>query len=259
MIISYSRQSARASLLALMHPRGQSAYFAVMLAAGMSAGWFSVARLGMPLWFAVALGLVLLAFPAMRKWRYDRSYLGTPMMVLSVLLATQTFHTIEHVAQWVQYHLLGWPLARASGLLSPLNAEVVHFSWNLMVLLTVVYLLAAGMRNRWMWLLLIWATAHTAEHTYMFINYLQEVQRLASAGLPLSGAQGLPGFFGNSGWLDLNKSASGVSGFVCTFAPALTNASRLDVHFWWNVGEMTLLLLAAHTSVRQFLRSSDAR
>jgi hypothetical protein len=172
-------------------------------------------------------------------------------MVLSILLVTQSLHTIEHVAQWVQYHILGWPLKAASGLISPLNAEIVDFSWNLAVLLVVVWLIVAGLRNPWMWLLLLWAGAHTVEHTYLFITYVQEVQRLTSEGLPLGAAQGLPGFFGRGGWLATNTPATGPVAFLCRLAPGLTSAPRLDIHFWWNVGEIGLLLSAAHVSMRQ--------
>jgi hypothetical protein len=119
------------------------------------------------------------------------------------------------------------------------------------MLLIVVYLISAGLRNRWMWLLLLWAAAHTAEHTYLFITYVQEVQWLASEGLALSAAQGLPGFFGKGGWLATNAPAIGPVAFLCTLAPGLTSAPRLDVHFWWNIGEVGLLLPAAHVSMRQ--------
>jgi hypothetical protein len=238
------------SVLALLHPRRQEWLFAGLLVAGLAAGWLGTARWSMPLWAAVALAFGLLLYPAARKWRVDRQELGTPAMVLSILLATQGFHTIEHVAQWLQYHLLGWPLKASSGLISPLNAEIVHFTWNWAVLLVVAYLLLAGIRNRWMWLLLAWASAHSAEHTYMFINYLDEVERLASQGLPISGAQGLPGFLGRGGWLAANAPTGGPVGFLCTIAPGLTDAPRLDVHFWWNMGEVVLLLLAAHTTMR---------
>jgi hypothetical protein len=101
-----------------------------------------------------------------------------------------------------------------------------------------------------MWLLLIWAAAHTAEHAYLFGNYLLEIQRLASEGLPLSAAQGLPGFFGRGGWLAGNTPATGPVAFLCNLAPGLINAPRLDVHFWWNLGEIGLLIAAAHTSIR---------
>jgi hypothetical protein len=251
----HTRSFGHGSLLTLLHPRGQNRLVVSMSIAGLLVGWLSVTRLSVPVWGAILFGMGMLAYPAARKWQADRRRLGTPAMVLSILLVTQGLHTVEHVAQWIQYHLLGWPLAVASGLISPLNAEVVHFVWNLAVLLAVVYLLKTGFRNRWMWLLLIWATAHSAVHTYMFINYLQEVQRLASAGLPLSAAQGLPGFFGQGGWLATNKSFidpvtfNGAT-FLCSIAPSLTTAPRLDVHFWWNIGEIVLLLPAAHVSAR---------
>jgi hypothetical protein len=240
-----------ASLLALLHPRGQTRWFAGALAAGLLAGGRGVTRLNAPVWAAAVAVLAALAYPALRKWSADRDRLGTPATVLSVLLVTQGLHTIEHVTQWVQHHLLGWPLKASSGIISPLNAEIVHFSWNTAVLVAVGYLVAAGLRSGWMWLLLAWAAAHTAEHTYLFIAYLQEIERLAAAGLPAGLAQGLPGFFGRGGWLASNAAASGPVAFVCSFAPGLTSAPRLDVHFWWNVGEVALLLAAAQASMRR--------
>ena len=253
-MISSSRLSTiNRSLLVLLDPRGQTHLFIGALAAGLGLAWWSVTRLSAPLWGAVLLVAALLVVPAARKWRRDREQLGAPLTVLSILLAAQSFHTVEHVAQWVQYHVLGWPLKASSGLISPLNAEIVHFTWNLLVLVVVVYLLGAGLRNRWMWLLLIWATAHTAEHTYMFINYLEEVRRLSSLGLPQGAAQGLPGFLGRGGWLASHTPSAGPVAFLCTLAPGLTSAPRLDVHFWWNVGEVALLLPAAHTSIRRAL------
>lgn len=236
-----------AALLTLLHPRGQERLFAAASLAGLLLAWLSVTRLSIPLWGGIVLVLGLLFVPLFRKWQADRMLHGTPVMVLSVLLVTQSLHTVEHIAQWVQYHLLGWELKVSSGLISPLNAEIVHFTWNVGVLLAVSYLFISGMRTPRMALLLLWAGAHTAEHTYLFINYLWEVERLAEAGLPLSMAQGLPGFFGRSGWLANNTPTSGPVAFLCTFAPGLTSAPRLDVHFWWNVGESSLLLLAAYT------------
>jgi hypothetical protein len=241
---------AGGSLLSLLHPRGQTRLFAGVLAAGLPAAWLSVTQLSLPLWGAAVSVVGLLVYPAMRKWRQDQRRLGTPAMVLSILLVTQSLHTVEHLAQWVQHYLLAWPLKASSGLISPLNAEIVHFSWNLAVLLVVIRLIESGLRNRWMWLLLLWAGAHTAEHTYMFVNYIQEIQRLASEGLPLNAAQGLPGFFGRNGWLAANVPAAGPVAWLCQIAPGLTNAPRLDVHFWWNLGEIGLLLAAAHTSMR---------
>jgi hypothetical protein len=248
---SIETPSNSGSLRSLLHPRGQTYLFAGAAAIGLLAAWLGMTRLNVPLWSAAVGMVVLLSYPAMRKWHADRQQLGTPAMVLSILLVTQSLHTVEHVAQWIQYHVLGWPLKASSGLISPLNAEIVHFGWNISVLLVVIYLLTAGLRNGWMWLLLLWAAAHSAEHTYLFIAYLQEVQRLASEGLPVGAAQGLPGFFGKGGWLAANTPESGPVAFLCTFAPALTSAPRLDIHFWWNVGEIGLLLPAAHVSMRR--------
>jgi hypothetical protein len=246
-----SQQSARlgGSLLTLLHPRGQAGLFILALAAATLAASFSVTRLSLPLWAAIAGALGFLLYPAARKWQADRRQLGTPAMLLSILLASQGLHTVEHIAQWIQFNALGWPLRASSGLLSPLNAEIVHFTWNMTVLLVIAYLLASGVRNRWMWLLLVWAAAHTAEHSYLFVNYLYELRRLANAGLPLDAAQGLPGFFGKAGWLATNAPQSGPIAWICTIAPGLTDAPRLSVHFWWNMGEMALLLLAAHRAM----------
>jgi hypothetical protein len=237
---TFRSENAHRSLLTLMHPRGQLPLFAAFLALGLALSWLFVVWYGAPVWSAALLTLLLLLVPAVEKWRADRYALGWPLTVLSVLLATQTLHSIEHIAQWVQYHLLGWPLKASSGIISPLNAEIVHFTWNWAVLLTVIGLLVVGLRNRWMWLLLAWAAAHTAEHSYLFIKYLQS-----------GGTQGLPGFFGAGGWLDSQAAQLAPVAFICQIAPGLATAPRLDVHFWWNVGEIVLLVLAAQAATRQ--------
>jgi hypothetical protein len=247
------QRTSRVPLLTLIHPRDSSRLFLTLFLVGILLGWLAVTQLSLPVWAAVVITLGLLLYPATRKWWADGQQWGRSVMILSILLATQGFHTIEHLAQWIQYHILHWPLKASSGLISPLNAEIIHFSWNWMVLLIVGYLLSSGQRNRWMWLLLIWVIAHTAEHTYMFSNYLAEVERLSRLGLPLSSAQGLPGVLGKGGWLAANAAASGPLAFICTLAPALMNAPRLDIHFWWNAGEIVLLLVAANATMMNLL------
>jgi len=64
-------------------------------------------------------------------------------------------------------------------------------------------------------------------------------------------AQGLPGIIGRDGWLARSVVTQGT--FLCTL-PGLTTAMRLDVHFWWNLIEMSLLLIAGSL----FLRSRPA-
>lgn len=73
----------------------------------------------------------------------------------------------------------------------------------------------------------------------MLARYLQIVRELATLGIaappPVAGS--LPGILGRDGWLAL-------SGF-CGQIPGLTTSSRIAIHFWWNFGEMALLLAAA--------------
>ncbi len=239
MINAQTRQRGY-SILQLLNLRGQAFTFAVLLEFGLIAGWLLVTRLAAPVWFAAVLTLGLLLVPATRKWQVDQRELGWPLTILGILLATQGFHTIEHIAQWVQFHLLNWPIKASSGIISPLNAEIVHFTWNWAVLMTVGgLLLMFKQHNVWMWLLWIWAFAHTTEHTYLFINYLNSGR-----------IQGLPGFFGVGGWLAQNNEISASLAWLCELVPGMISAPRLDIHFWWNVGEIILLVLAANTVPR---------
>lgn len=251
---AFPSRAPRVPLLTLLNSHGTKNLFLLLSLIGLLIGWLAVTKLAAPVWRSVVFALVLLLYPAVHKWSIDARYWGRSIMVMSILLATQGFHTIEHVVQWVQFHLLSLPLKESSGLISPLNAEVVHFAWNWLVLITVVYLIWAGHRNSWMWLLLLWTTAHTFEHTYMFVNYLIELQRLAQFGVPLSAAQGLPGILGKGGWLATRAYDTPIAYYICTLVPAVKNAPRLDVHFWWNIGETLLLLLACNHTMRSRLR-----
>jgi hypothetical protein len=158
-------------------------------------------------------------------------------------MAVQGMHLIEHLVQWAQYHILNWSMRDATGLLSPANSEVVHFVWNLGVVAAVLYLVWGGVRNPWAWLLLGWAILHTVEHTYMFVRYLTVLDELRSLGLGKVAAQGLPGLLGRDGLLATSTLTQNT--FLCRL-PGVTTAVRLDVHFWWNMGETLLLLVAAH-------------
>ncbi len=166
---------------------------------------------------------------------------------LTTLIAAQSFHGVEHLVQWVQYHILRWPFFLASGIISAANAEWVHFGWNWIVLTIMVILVFGGLRNPFAWLMIAWTIAHTAEHTYLMWRYVQALQELAALGVPDVSAQGLPGFFGRDGWLATSELTRDT--FICRF-PGFTTAVRLDVHFWWNVGETILLILAANVTLR---------
>jgi hypothetical protein len=242
----------RVPVLDLLHPREYTVLLVTFVALAVVAGYALVLWRDWPLWAATALVLVAMAPPLAVKWRSDVRRLGWVAALLSLVLTAQLLHTFEHVAQVVQYHVLNYTPRASNGLLSPANSEWVHFVWNWTILGTVAALLIGGMRNRWTWLLLIWATAHTAEHTYLFVQYQLVLRELAGFGVTSIPAQGLPGVLGQNGWLARSDVTRGT--FLCTL-PGLTTASRIDVHAWWNIGETTLLLAAAHRHLRVLFSS----
>jgi len=228
------------SLRALLNPRAQMLPLLAALGIGLALAALGVGLLSLPLWTVTILMLALLAYPVIRKWQDDRARFGVPLMILSILLALQGFHGIEHIAQYIELHMLGWPPRQSSGLISPLNAEIIHFTWNWSVVVLVIYLLRSGLRNAFGWLLLAWSLAHSLEHTYLLVQYLNTIRILWATGGYLGFAQGLPGVLGREGWLWSHGNIAPV-GFVCRLAPAIIELPRLDIHFWWNVGETVLL------------------
>ncbi len=195
---------------------------------------------------ASLLAVGILAVPAVLKWRDDAAKLGAAATVLSVLLVTQGFHTLEHVAQVVQYYLLGWPAGRSLGLITAANAEWVHFTWNLFVTLGIGFLVTRGLRNGWAYALLAWATLHSLEHAYLLARYFTVLSELSAVGVSATGVtQSLPGVLGRDGLLALQS--------WCGRVPGLTSAPRVAIHFWWNAGEILLLVLAAHRGFPQLL------
>lgn len=247
---------SRYPLLGLLHPREQTRLVALALALALLLWGVAVWAVGMPIWGATSAALGLLLVPGVRKWRADLRLHGPTVTALGVLLALQGFHSVEHVVQWLQFHWLGWLPQRSSGLISAANAEWVHFVWNWSVVAAVLYIVAGGMRNRWAWLLLLWSTAHAAEHSYMMARYLQLKAELGALGAPDVSAQGLPGILGRDGWLA--RSPATQDTFFCRI-PAATTINRVDVHFWWNTGETLLLLLAGHTFLRRLLGTPPGR
>lgn len=201
--------------------------------------WFPWALTGLLLWGIVlvlvglkppvaALIMILTASPfAIRSILGRAARDGWPITIAATLLVTQTIHTFEHLVQVVQHWLLGWPTWSSGGVISPLNAEYVHFAWDVFVMACIVFLLRTGsLRGFWAVAVTIWAGAHTTEHVYMLWQYL-ETQR-----------QGLPGFLGIGGLLDRSGNP-----WLCDL-PGLTTVPRVTVHFWWNAGEVALLFPA---------------
>uniref|UniRef100_A0A7C1JFM5 Uncharacterized protein n=1 Tax=Caldilinea aerophila TaxID=133453 RepID=A0A7C1JFM5_9CHLR len=239
-------------LIRLLHPKQYAWAVGLSLAVGLTVSWIIVAAGIAPLWAATALTLVILLPAGFFKWRDDYRRYGRTLMLLSILLTAQGLHTIEHLIQWTQYHILYWTMRQSNGLLSPANAEWVHFVWNWLVLIVVLLLLSGGIRNVWMWLLLVVAAFHAVEHTYTFIRYQLILRELTAMDILNVTAQGLPGIVGRDGWLARSEWTRGT--WICSI-PGLTTAVRLDVHFWWNAIEMTLLGIAGHIALRRRMQS----
>jgi hypothetical protein len=253
-ILTFNRP--RFPLLTLLHPREQSGLMAGALVAGLLVGWWGLNRLDWPLWIATATVLAFVLTSSVLKWQADQRRYGPTAMGVSALVVLQGFHAIEHIVQWYQYYVLDWSLRASNGLLSPANAEWVHFVWNWMVMLIVILLVWGGMRNRWAWLLLIWGMAHALEHTYMFVRYLEALDQLSQLGITTVTAQGLAGILGRDSWLALSSVTRGT---VISRLPGLTTATRLDVHFWWNMGETLWLILAANAFMAGILLERASR
>src|SRR6476620_6445958 len=140
---------SRFPLLTLLHPGELTPVIIVAVVLGILLGVLQVAWAGWPLWAASATALGVVLVPATFKWRADGQRYGALVMMLSVLVAAQSFHGLEHLAQWIQFHILDWPGWQSSGLISAANAEWVHFVWDWSVVLVVIYLVRGGMRNVW--------------------------------------------------------------------------------------------------------------
>lgn len=233
----------------LLNPRQYTRWVLLSLVVGTLLGWALAIFIGAPLWMSTFVVLLVLLPVGIQKWRDDRARYGSLVMLLSIVLTTQGVHTIEHFAQWTQYHILYYTMRQSNGLLSPANAEWVHFVWNWIVLLVVAILVVGGLRNFWGWLLLAVAIVHTFEHTYLFVRYLGVLRELRELGIDDVTAQGLAGIVGRDGWLA--RCSITQLAFVRRI-PGLTTANRIDVHFWYNAIEMSFLLLAGHRYLARF-------
>ncbi len=234
-------------LLRLMNPKQVTREVLLSLTIGLIASYTLVAFGVIPLWAATALVLVILLPAGTLKWQDDRRRYGATIMILSILVTSQGLHTVEHLVQWVQYNVLFWTMRQSNGLLSPANAEWVHFVWNWLVLIAILLLVRGGMRGAWLWLLLAVAAFHTIEHSYTFIRYQMVLREMTAMDVLNVTAQGLPGIVGRDGWLARSEWTRGT--WICGI-PGLTTAVRLDVHFWWNALELGLLSSAGHFFLR---------
>lgn len=239
-------------LLVLLNPRRLTLPAIASFLVGLGAGWSLYQFAGFPIWTITLITMLALLPVGIAKWKEDRRLYGPTVMLLSIVLIAQGTHSIEHITQWVQYYILYLPARQSNGLLSAANAEWVHFVWNWLVLIVVIALIRGGMTNPWTFLLLGVASAHAFEHSYTFIRHLLVLGELNQLGVTTVTAQGLAGIIGLDGWLARSELTKGT--FLGTL-PGLTTAMRLDVHFWWNVIEMALLIAAGHVFMQTHFRT----
>jgi hypothetical protein len=144
------------------------------------------------------------------------------MALLGFLALTQTAHLFEHSAQMVQIHALHLVGASAQGIVGQLNIEWVHFTWNVLVLVSVLVLLPHFRTNPWLIAVTPLAAWHFVEHAVMIATYLR------------TGVSGTPGLLSSGG-------------LIFGGLPI----SRPDLHFLYNLVETGPLLLAWVVEIRE--------
>lgn len=167
---------------------------------------------GFPLW-GVALATVLPWLPVFTLemlWRY-RHYQW--MALFELVIISQIGHFIEHLVQMYQIHILGLRGAAARGIFGQLDIEWVHFLFNTYLLIAFLALALRFRRNPWLWVTLVAAVLHEAEHLYIMANFLR------------TGTPGLPGLLGKGALISIPL-------------------ARADVHFLYNFVESIPMMLA---------------
>ncbi len=159
-------------------------------------------------------------FVLARKLHGDWTRFGV-LAIFGLLVVFQLAHFAEHLAQVIEMHWLDW--ATAKGIVGELDIEPVHFWWNTLILATGAALLLHFGRNKWLWASFLFSIWHEIEHVYIYVVwYLGK------------GVSGHPGILGADGVLDLANFS----------IPILTQLSRADLHFWYNLIEIGLFVLA---------------
>src|SRR6266516_4628457 len=97
------------------------------------------------LWWVAAL-LLLAWAPIALQWTFS-NWLHRPALGLfCMLIALQSPHMVEHVAQMIEIHILGWNLAISHGVLGQfLDTEWLHFMFDTMLIPYCTFLLLYGM------------------------------------------------------------------------------------------------------------------
>jgi hypothetical protein len=201
--------------------------YAVVLASLISLGLLVIHVIGMDLW-KVAL-LILLAWLPIFVFKTKEIYQQLRWLAFFfVLLVAQSVHFTEHIAQMIQIHLLGLSGMQAHGIIGMLDLEWVHFVFDAGWVPICVYILLFVYRksNPWLWVLAVVVTWHALEHVAIMSVYLR------------TGIVGSPGLLAHGGVI-----AGGL--------PLI----RPDLHFFYNLLEETLILIAYGYQLKQLTGS----
>jgi hypothetical protein len=203
--------------------------YAIIVASLISLSLLVIHFIGMDLW-KVAL-LILLAWLPIFVVKTREIYQQYRWLAFFfVLLIAQSVHFTEHIAQMIQIHLLGLSGMQAHGIIGMLDLEWVHFIFDAVWVPLCVYILLFVYRknNPWLWVLAMIVTWHALEHVAIMSVYLRT------------------GIVGSSGLL-----AHG--GIIAGGLPLV----RPDLHFLYNLIEVTLILIA-YTYQLKHLSDSEA-
>ena len=130
----------------------------------------------------------------------------------------------------VQIHLLGLSGLQARGIFGMLDLEWVHFIWNSWVLLCAVLLVFLYRKNPWLWVLLVISVWHEMEHVYIMSVFLH------------TGHVGTPGLLARGGAI-----GGGLP------------LSRPDLHFFYNLLEELLLIVAYLSQIKRLALFEEIR
>jgi hypothetical protein len=146
---------------------------------------------GYPLWVLGLAALIpWLPFFTVQTVRTTHLY-GFYAFFVAVV-GFQTLHMGEHTVQVLQLAITQGDLAQSHGVFGQLDFELVHFVSDIGVWLAVAVLVwVYGIRNRWLMIAFVAASAHAIEHLYLWSIYI------GHRGFYTQG--GFAGIMGNSG------------------------------------------------------------
>ncbi len=198
-------------------------FYAIVLASVTSLALILTHLMGWQLWL-VAILILLTWSPIFVRTTIALYRRYGWLAFFFVLLVAQSVHFTEHIAQMIQIHILGLMGSQAHGIIGVLDFECTHFLFDALWVPFCVYTLFVVFRksNPWLWVLLPVVTWHGIEHIAIMSVYLR------------TGIVGSPGLLARGGAI-----AGGLP------------LTRPDLHFFYNLIEETLIVIAYFHQVKQ--------